>query len=85
MPRGLNRSGSASVLTTANAPSTPAAVPIALGDGSLRRSKLVVLVDELGRIVGVVVSQGVRADVERLRVLRAESDSIPIKSGRRTG
>jgi len=29
--------------------------PIALGDGSLRRSKLVVLVDELGRIVGVVI------------------------------
>jgi len=43
--------------------------PIALGDGSLRRSKLVVLVDELGRVVGVIVIEGVHADVERLRVL----------------
>ena len=33
VPRGLNRPGSASVLATANAPSTPEAVPIALGDG----------------------------------------------------
>jgi hypothetical protein len=69
VPRGLNRSGSASVLATANAPSTPAAVPIALGDGSLRRSKFVVLVDELGRVVGVVVIEVVRVDVERLRLL----------------
>jgi hypothetical protein len=32
---------------------------------ALRRSKLVVLVDELGRVVGVVVSviEGVRADI----------------------
>ena len=36
-----------------------------------RRSKLVVLVDELGRIEGLVVSliEGARADVERLLVL----------------
>jgi hypothetical protein len=40
----------ASVHVTANARSTPAAVPIALGDGSLRGSKLVDLVDELGRV-----------------------------------
>ena len=51
--RAGGRAGSVHV--TANARSTPAAVPIALGDGSLRRSKLVVLVDELGRIVGVVI------------------------------
>ena len=53
-----------------NAPSTPAAVPIALGDGS-KGSKLVV-VDELGRVVGVVVIvvEGVRADVKRPRLLR---------------
>ena len=38
---------------------------------ALRRSKLVVVVDELHRVEGLVVSviEGVRADVERLRVL----------------
>jgi hypothetical protein len=42
---------------TANAPSTPAAVRIALGDDrqDRRRSKLVVvLVDELGRVEGML-------------------------------
>ena len=45
------------------APSTPAAVPIARG--------VVVVVDELGRVVGLVVSviEGVPADAERLLML----------------
>ena len=48
-----------------------------LGDGSLRRSKLVV--DELGRIEGLIVSviEGVRADVERLRVVLQLSMMAP--------
>jgi len=39
----------------ANAPSTSAAVPIALGDGGLRSSKLVVRLGELGRMAGVII------------------------------
>jgi hypothetical protein len=53
------------------APPPPAAVPIALGDAGLRTSKLVVLVDELGRVVGIISVGGVLPDVERLRVLPA--------------
>ena len=46
----------------------------ALGDGALRRSKLVVLVDELGRIEGLGVDiEGVRVDVGRLRLLFSSS------------
>jgi len=51
--------------------------PLTTGSGPIcgggrrdgRRSKLVVLVDEIGRIVGFVVIEVVRADVERLRML----------------
>ena len=43
---------------------TPAAVPIALGDCALRRSKLVVLLDELGRVAGAS-SRSVRLDVKQ--------------------
>ena len=60
------------VHVTATAPSTPAAVPIALGDGGrCGGQNSSSLVDELGRVEGVVVSviEGVRPDVERLRML----------------
>jgi hypothetical protein len=51
------------------APSTPAAVPIAPRWRKALRSKLVVVVDELGRVEGVVASviEGVGVDVERHR------------------
>ena len=49
---------------TANAPSTPAAVPSPSVTAGAGRSNLVVLLDELGRVVAVVsVIEGVRLDV----------------------
>ena len=43
---------------------------------ALRRSKLIVLVHELGRVVGLVVSviEGVRTDVERLQSCSSSSN-----------
>ena len=52
-------------------PVTPAAVHIAFGGGRRdgRRSKLIVLVGELGRVVGVIsIVEGVRLDVKRPRM-----------------
>jgi len=56
---------------TANAPSTPAAVPIAVGDGGRCGGSKLVVIDELGRVEGVIVSviEAVVLNVEHLRVL----------------
>jgi hypothetical protein len=46
--------------------------------GNCGRSKLVVLVDELGRVAGIIsFIEGVRPDVERLRALPQLLDDLP--------
>ena len=56
---------------TANAPSTSAAVPIALGDGGRcgGQNSSSSSMNSVGSKVVVIVIEGVRADVERLLVL----------------